>query len=120
MVLFPRDKTRPPMEIAFYLMILALLVLNGYASRRCVNDPLISRGQRIAQLVIVWVVPILGPLAVIALSRNEHEASEGKYGEKGGLDDQYVAGLGRLNDRGYIRSPDEYIHPMEGGRADSD
>lgn len=69
-------------------------------------------------MVIVWVVRILGALAVIALSRNTHEASEGKYREKGGLDDQYVAGLGRLNDRGYIRSPDEYVHPVEEGHSD--
>lgn len=108
------------MEIVSYLIVLALLALNWYASRRCINDPLNSRGQRLAQLAAVWLVPILGPLTVIALSRNAPEASNGKYREVPDVGDQHVTGFGRLNDRGYIRSPDDNIHPMDGGHAGSD
>jgi hypothetical protein len=108
------------MDIAFSLLVLVLLVLNWYASQRCFRDPLISSGQRAAQLAIVWLVPVLGALTVIALSRNTSERSTGKYRENPDPGDQYVTGLGRLNERGYIRSPDDNIHPMGSGHDSSD
>jgi hypothetical protein len=108
------------MEIAILLGVAALLVLNIYASRRSIRDQLVSPTQRIAQLCFVWLVPILGAIVTLAVLRNTLEPSEGTYRKEPDLGEQYVTGLGRLNERGYIRSPDDNFHPMGGGDAAPD
>ena len=102
------------MDIFLVVAVLTFLGLNWYASRQCLRDSLVSTRQRFAQLAFVWLIPLLGALIVIAISRNTPEPSCGRYREDPDVGDQYVTGLGRLNDRGYIRSPDENFHSMAG------
>ncbi|MBK6631750.1 MAG: hypothetical protein IPG33_12440 [Betaproteobacteria bacterium] len=106
------------MEIAILLGVVTWLALNVYASRRSIRDELASPGQRIAQLCFVWLVPILGAIVTLAVLRNTPEPSNGTYRKEPEIREEYVTGLGRLNDRGYIRSPDDNFHSM-GGSGDA-
>lgn len=99
---------------------ISLLALNTHASRQSLRDKLSSAGQRMAQLFLIWLVPVLGALIVLAVSKNAPQRGQGSYPQTPDLGDQYVTGLGRLNDRGYIRSPDDHFHSAGGSDAAPD
>ena len=101
------------MEIVLLIGFVALIALNAYASRQCYRDAYSSRGQRLAQIAFVWVVPVVGAILALRLSRNELEQSTGAYRAEPNVGD--VAGSGQLNSQGYISSPDDNFHPNGGG-----
>jgi hypothetical protein len=91
-----------------------------YASLRCYRDTFSSRGQRLAQVVFIWVVPFFGAALALRLSRNEPERSSGEYPAEKNIGDEYVTGFGRQNSQGYISSPDDNFHSTGGGDASPD
>ncbi len=65
-------------------LTLALLVLNLYASALVLRNILYDTPQKIAQLLIVWLIPVLGGLLVIRIAREGQPRRERSYGEGGG------------------------------------
>ena len=62
------------------LLIAPLLWLDVKATRMIVLDPLSERTQRILQLLLVWLLPLLGALLVLAVHRSAEKPSR-KYRE---------------------------------------
>lgn len=58
----------------------AVLTMNVWATILVVRDSLSEPFQRIAQLLIVWLLPILGAIVVLAVHRSAEKPS-GKYRE---------------------------------------
>lgn len=94
--------------------LVALAGLNLYASRRCWRDELSSRGQRLAQIAFVWLLPGLGAAVALHLLRAEPERSSGTYLPEKDVGAEYVTGFGRPNANGYISSPDDNFHSGSG------
>jgi hypothetical protein len=90
------------MEIILILGLVALIALNVYASYQCFRDNFSTRGQRLSQIVFVWVVPVVGAVLALRLSRVEPERSSGTYQAEKNVGDEYVGDLGRQNSRGYL------------------
>lgn len=68
-------------EIAVAVLIFAaLLALDLLATRAILKDDLSERRQRVAQFVLVWLVPLIGALLVLAVHRRA-EKPLGKYPE---------------------------------------
>lgn len=58
------------MEVAFALVAIAIpLWLNVRATRLVVHDALSEQGQKVAQLLFVWLVPVVGAVVVLAVHR---------------------------------------------------
>lgn len=108
------------MEIVPTVGFVVPVGLNLVASRRSLRDALATPGQRMGQVLFVWLVPILGALVVLAVTRSAPKRSRGTYRSEPDVGAQYVTGFGRLNDRGYVRSPDDAFHLTSGGDASPD
>ncbi len=52
-----------------------ILVLDLLATRAILRDDLSERGQRVAQLALVWLFPLIGALLVLALYRGPGKPS---------------------------------------------
>lgn len=65
-----------------FIVLLLLLPLNAWATRAVIRDALLSQGQRTAQIVFVWLVPLIGALLTLYLKRAELEPSSGRYREE--------------------------------------
>jgi hypothetical protein len=71
-------------QVLIAVTLAALFGLSAHATIRIWRDPLLERGQRIGQTIIVWLVPVLGPLLVLwflrdqtlTLKRHEEPGSE--------------------------------------------
>jgi hypothetical protein len=77
------------------LLVIALifgtiLLLNLMATRAVLGDDLSGRGQRIAQLAMVWLFPLLGALLVLAVHRKPQKPS-GQYRGSGSEDSAFDA-----------------------------
>jgi len=58
------------------LIILAVLVaFNVYASRLALRSPLNDRWQRRAQLLLIWLVPLVGSLLAVQVHRGTARGS---------------------------------------------
>jgi hypothetical protein len=69
------------MELATALAVLSVLLwLNIKATRLVLRDSLSERMQRIAQVLLVWLVPLVGALIVLAVHRRTEPPSQ-KYRE---------------------------------------
>jgi len=68
----------PELLIGVFLL---LLLLNTWATYGVIKDELCSRGQRIAQIIIVWGLPVLGALFTLYTKRHEPERASGRYRE---------------------------------------
>ncbi|WP_395055485.1 hypothetical protein [Polaromonas sp.] len=69
------------MELAFVaFMLISLIAANGMATRLVLRDEVVSREQRIAQIFLVWLIPIIGAVLVFAVHRRPEAASR-KYRE---------------------------------------
>ena len=74
-------QTLADMEYALVAFLLApLIAANGVATRLVLRDEVISRKQRIVQVFLVWLVPIIGAVLVFAVHRRPEAASR-KYRE---------------------------------------
>ena len=100
------------MEIILLVGLLVLVVINVYASRQSYRDILSSRRQRFAQIVLIWLLPIIGAALALRLTRDAPELSNGKYSAEPNMGDEY--GGGRLNSQGYIGAPDSNLHSAGG------
>jgi hypothetical protein len=98
------------MEIILTIGLVVLVALNTYASYQCYRDSISSLGQRLAQIIFIWVVPFMGAVLAIRLLRNEPEKGTGSYQAEKATGEEYVTGLGRQNAEGYISSPDDNFH----------
>jgi formate/nitrite transporter FocA (FNT family) len=69
------------MELAVVvLLIVPLIAANWVATRLVLRDEVVSRKQAIAQLFLVWLLPIIGAVLVFAVHRRT-EAPSRKYRE---------------------------------------
>ena len=107
------------MEIILFIGLVVLIALNAYASLQCYRDTFPSRGQRLAQFVFIWVVPVIGAALILRLSRNVPERSTGTYREEPHMGDEFAA-LGQLNSQGYIRSLGDNSHSTGGADVSPD
>lgn len=103
------------MAVFVVIAVSVLAALNVYASRRCWRDDLSSRGQRVAQVAFVWLVPLLGAALALNLLRKAPEGGSGRYDPEKDVGAEYVTGFGRPNEDGYVSSPDDNFHSGEGG-----
>lgn len=55
------------MDIAWIIMLLAVLVVNVLSSIRIARRVSLSRTQRLVQFAIVWCVPIVGAIVCLAV-----------------------------------------------------
>lgn len=81
------------MDAALLIAVIAIpLWLNAKATFLVCRDPLSEQPQKIAQLLFVWLVPLLGAIVVLGVHRR-HEKSSGTYpAEKDPGDDFAVSG----------------------------
>ena len=61
------------------LMLAVIVVLNVGVTWRIFRDNWSSPSQRIAQAVIVWLLPFVGALVVLHLQRKQPERGSGQY-----------------------------------------
>lgn len=67
------------MEIALAVGIIGVCVLMAvWASIKVLADEFSDRWQKGAQLALVWLVPVIGPLVVFGVHRSAEKAS-GRY-----------------------------------------
>lgn len=85
------------------LLAVGLLLLNAVASVRVWHRPQVPQQQRAAQLLVVWLLPVVGALLCmlfVAMTRIEEERHN-------------ASGMDCVNDSGY--AGDEFGH--DGGRC---
>jgi hypothetical protein len=63
------------------VILLALVLLNAWATWRILQDDLSSLGQRVAQTAFVWLIPFVGGSLAIYLKRRDLESHLGAYPE---------------------------------------
>lgn len=70
----------PPILIAFLGVVFAgVLLANVLASRRIIRDELGTSGQKVAQFLLVWLVPVAGAVCVFLLTRSSLGPGAGRY-----------------------------------------
>ena len=63
---------RSGMMAAIALVSLGLAVLNVFSTLSVVRSPLSSTGQKVAQIFLVWLLPLLGALLVLIIRTREN------------------------------------------------
>lgn len=64
------------MDLILIALVLAILIgMNFAATRAILKDDFTERRQRIYQLIIVWTLPIVGALVVLAVHRAPEKPS---------------------------------------------
>ena len=58
-------------QVLIAVAITAVFGLSAYATVRIWRDRLFERAQRIGQTVIVWLVPVIGPVLVLWFLRDQ-------------------------------------------------
>jgi hypothetical protein len=80
------------MEIALVLAaVLIPLLLNARATQLIVRDDLSERKQKVTQLLVVWLIPIIGAIIVLAVHRRADPPSR-KYWKEPELDGEFPPG----------------------------
>ena len=69
--------------------IALLVVLNLWVSWRVRRDELSSGGQKLIQLLIVWLVPIVGALLALHVQRRHGDDASGEYPGSRDLGDDF-------------------------------
>lgn len=73
----------PTTLVAFVIAVVATIAaLNSVASARVLRCPVTSTGQKVAQLALVWLLPVIGAVVAISMTRNETEPGSGRYAEQ--------------------------------------
>jgi len=95
------------MEILLAVILAGgLLIANVVASFHAVRYSGSSRGQKIAQLVFLWLLPIIGAIFVFLFTREDLETGDGTYRkDQPGWDDMMHPGT--LNRKGYLSRSSE-------------
>jgi hypothetical protein len=64
------------MDIVILLAILAIPIwLNAKASVLVLRDSLSEKQQKVAQLIFIWLCPLLGAMVVLVIHRKEEKSS---------------------------------------------
>ncbi len=63
------------------LVLFISALLSTWVTFRIVRDDLSTPPQQAAQIILAWVVPVIGALIVLHMQRQNPEVSSGKYGE---------------------------------------
>ena len=78
------------------ILVLAALSIpismNSWATRLVLTDALISRQQKRSQLLLIWLLPFVGALLVLAIHRKEEPASRKYVADKDPGDDFTFSG----------------------------
>ena len=74
------------LELAVALLC-AIVLSSAWVTWRIIRDDLLSRGQQVAQVIFVWVLPILGPLLVVHLQRQHLATGSGRYSIEPDMED---------------------------------
>ncbi len=75
-------------EVLIVAVLLILLVLNGLATRAVLRDDFSEAVQKRLQLAVVWLLPLLGALLVLAVHRKP-DRSSGKYRDEADCGDDF-------------------------------
>lgn len=103
------------MEIILTVGLVILVALNAYASYQCYRDSISTVSQRIAQIIFIWLLPVVGAVLALRLIRNEPVKGAGNYQSEKAAGDNYVTSFGTLNKDGYLSSPDDNFHSTGAG-----
>ena len=88
------------------ILIGGLLVVNALASFRIARFNGSSRRQKVAQLVLLWLLPFIGAITAFLFTRESLEAGDRTYGKrKSGWDDMMHPGT--LNRKGHLSNSSE-------------
>ncbi len=68
------------------------IALNVWATRLVLRDPLITKHQRQSQLTLIWLLPLVGALLVLAVHRKEENPSRTHRSEPDPGDDYALSG----------------------------
>jgi hypothetical protein len=63
------------------LVLLLSALFSAWVTYRIVHDHLSTPSQRVAQAILVWLLPALGAMIVLHMQRQNPEPSTGKYRE---------------------------------------
>ena len=66
---------------ALFAVLIAICILHAWVTWRVVHDDLSSPTQRVAQIVLVLMLPAVGALMVLNLQRRKGEKGLGRYHE---------------------------------------
>lgn len=77
------------------LVIALPVALALWASLKVIRDEISERGQKAAQLALVWLVPLMGALIVLGVHRKSDKPS-GKYRDRADLRDDFAMSPGAL------------------------
>ncbi len=69
-------------------LVFILLIMNGLATRAVLRDDFSEPVKKGLQLAVVWLLPLLGALLVLAVHRKP-ERSTGKYREQSDCGDDF-------------------------------
>ena len=81
-----------------FLIVAATMIplwLNIKATLLVARDALSERPQKVVQLLLVWLVPVLGAIVVLGVHRGE-EKSPGKYPSERETDYEHIEPKGTL------------------------
>lgn len=80
------------MILELLVIIFGLLALvNLWVTWRVIKDDLSSPSQRVAQFLLIWMLPFLGALLVLRLQRRQPGAHSGHYREAPNPGEDYGA-----------------------------
>jgi hypothetical protein len=66
------------MDRILLLLLLAVpLALNLWATKLVIRDDLSERGQKVAQLLLVWLLPVVGAVIVLGVHRKQETSPLG-------------------------------------------
>ena len=98
------------------LVLLLSALFSAWVTYRIVHDHLSTRSQRVAQTILVWLLPALGAMIVLHMQRQNPEPSSGKYREPPDPGDDFgMSGRSVRNSKDVVESSSPYS-----GGADSD
>ena len=60
------------------IVVIGVIAMDTVASWLVLHDDLAERDQKILQLLVVWLIPLLGAIGVFAIHRS-HKHAPGKY-----------------------------------------
>ncbi len=66
------------LEIIIFSLGIILFIFNFSATKACLKDDLLTNTQKIFQLLIIWLIPILGAFLILYMITDSHTQAEVK------------------------------------------
>jgi hypothetical protein len=76
-------------QLFFGISLLALTLINVWATLAILRDTFSSKRQRVAQMAFVWLIPGIGAALALYLKRKDLEPGAGRYGEAPEVGDDF-------------------------------